>query len=111
MGIGTFVNRPAQPVIAPTRRSHTSTGDLILIATVVALSLLGLLMLYSSSTDFTQLVHQPPTLVFDKQLLWMAIGITAAFVLSNIDYHIWRKLALPLMVVTVILLVAVLLNQ
>jgi cell division protein FtsW len=111
MGIGTFVNRTAQPVITPTRRSRTSTGDLILIAAVVAIGLLGLLMLYSASTDFTQLNHKSPTLVFDKQLLWMAIGIIAAFVLSRIDYHVWRKLSLPVMAVTIILLVAVLINN
>jgi cell division protein FtsW len=41
----------------------------------------------------------------------MAIGIVAAFVLSRIDYHIYRKFAIPLMVVTIVLLIAVLLNN
>jgi cell division protein FtsW len=111
MGIGTFVNRTVQPVIAPTRHSRTSTGDLILIAAVVALGLLGLLMIYSSSTDFHSLEHKSPTMVFNKQLIWMAIGIVFAIILSSLDYHIWRKLAVPLMVLTVGLLIAVLLNN
>jgi cell division protein FtsW len=108
MGIGTFVNRSAQPVIAPTRRSRASTGDLVLIAAVIALCIIGLLMLYSASTDFSLLIEKPPTFIFNKQLIWMAIGIVVAFVLSNIDYHLWRKFALPLMIVTIVLLVAVL---
>ena len=111
MGIGTFVNRSVQPVVAPTRRSRASTGDLIMIAAVIALIILGLLMLYSSSTDFHSLNHKPPTLVFDRQLIWMAIGIVAAFVLSSFDYHIWRKLAIPMMVLTIGLLVAVLIRN
>jgi len=108
MGIGTFVNRTVQPVAAPTNRSRTPTGDLILIAAVVALGIIGLLMLYSASTDFARLIKKPPTYLFNKQLLWIAIGTIAAFVLSNINYHHWRKLALPLMFVTVVALIAIL---
>ena len=108
MGIGTFVNRTVQPVAAPTNRSRTPTGDLILIAAVVALGIIGLLMLYSASTDFARLIKKPPTYLFNKQLLWIAIGTVAAFLLSNINYHHWRKLALPLMFVTVVALIAIL---
>jgi cell division protein FtsW len=108
MGIGTFVNRTAQPVAAPTSRSRTPTGDLILIAAVVALGILGLLMLYSASTDFARQIDKPPTFLFNKQLIWMALGTLAAFVLSSLDYHRWRKYALPLMIVTVIALIAIL---
>ena len=111
MGIGTFVNRPAQPATKTTLRTRTSTGDLILIADVIALSIFGLLMLYSASTDFSLLTYGSPTTIFEKQLLWMVIGIGVAVLLSSIDYHIWRKLALPLMVVTVIALLAVLFNN
>ena len=111
MGIGTFVNRTVQPVAAPTKRSRASTGDLILIAAVVALGILGLLMLYSASTDFARLIEKPPTYLFNKQLIWMGIGIVGAFVLSSIDYHRWRKWALPLMILTIVLLIAVLINN
>jgi len=111
MGIGTFVNRTVQPVAAPTKRSHSPTGDLILIAAVVALGIIGLLMLYSASTDFSRQINKPPTYLFNKQLIWMAIGIVAAFVLSSIDYHHWRKWALPLMILTIVLLIAVLINN
>lgn len=108
MGIGTFVNRSVQPLAAPTNRSRTSTGDLILIATVIALGILGLLMLYSASTDFSLMIDKPPTFLFNKQLIWMAVGIVVAFVLSSIDYHRWRKFALPLMILTIVSLIAVL---
>ncbi len=111
MGIGTFVNRSAQPVATPIRRSRASIGDLIMVAAVIALGLFGLLMLYSASTDFSLLTYNSATKIFNKQLLWMAIGIIAAFVLSRIDYHIYRKLAIPLMVITIGLLIAVLLNN
>jgi cell division protein FtsW len=93
------------------RRSRTSTGDLIMIAAVFALCLLGLLILYSASTDYSRLLDEKPTYLINKQLLWLAIGIVAAFVVSRIDYHTWRKFALPMMIVTIILLIAVLIND
>jgi cell division protein FtsW len=82
---------------------------LFLVATAIALGILGLLMLYSASTDFSMRIYKSPTFIFNKQLLCMVIGIVAAFVLSRIDYHLWLRYALPLMVVTIVLLIAVLL--
>jgi cell division protein FtsW len=111
MGIGTFVNRSVQPVSTPMRHSRLSTGDLIIVTAVIALGLFGLLMLYSASTDFSLLTYGSATFIFNKQLLWMVIGIIAAFVLSRIDYHVWRKFAIPLMVITIVSLIAVLLNN
>jgi cell division protein FtsW len=111
MGIGTFVNQPARPITAPQRRKRTSTGDLILIATVIALCIFGLLMLYSASTDFSYLNYGSQTFMFNKQLIFLACGILIAFAASRVDYHLYRRFALPLMVVAVILLVAVLLTR
>jgi cell division protein FtsW len=109
MGIGTFVSQSTKPAATPSHRNRTSTGDLILIAAVIALGIIGLLMLYSASTDFSLRNYGSPNYMFNKQLLWVAIGIVTAFVVSRLDYHYWQKLALPLMGVTIVMLVAVLL--
>ena len=109
MGIGTFVSQSTKPAAAPRPRSRTSTGDLILIAAVIALGIIGLLMLYSASTDFSLRNYGSPNYMFNKQLIWVAIGIVVAFAVSRLNYHFWLKFALPLMGVTVVMLVAVLL--
>jgi cell division protein FtsW len=111
MGIGTFVNQKARPAVKVTRRAHTSTGDLILIADVIALGIFGLLMLYSAGTDFSLLTYGSANYIFNKQLLWMALGILVAFIFSRLDYHIWRKFAIPLMGITVVMLILVLINN
>ncbi len=117
MGIGTFVNKSARPaVVAPVpargaasaRRPRSSGGDLVLMATVFALGVFGLLMLGSASPDYCKLNGDPPGCLFNKQLLFMAIGILAAFILSRIDYHLWQRFAIPLMGLTLVLLIAVL---
>ena len=120
MGSGTFVNQSARPAAASARRARASGvavpvpargGDMILAAVVIALGIFGLLMLGSASPDFSLWTYKSATYIFNKQLLWMAVGALAAFVLSRIDYHLWRKFAVPLMSVTVILLIAVLINN
>jgi cell division protein FtsW len=108
MGIGTFVNQSSKPITPSARRGRTSTGDLILIAAVAALCLFGLLMLYSASTSYSLQTYNSATYVFNKQLIFMVGGILIAFVVSRIDYHQWRRFALPLMGLTIILLVATL---
>jgi cell division protein FtsW len=111
MGIGTFVNQPTRPITPPERRKRTSTGDLILIATVIALCTFGLLMLYSASTDFSYLNYGSQTFMFNKQLFFLAGGILIAFLLSRLDYHQYRRFALPLMLLAIALLVTVLLTK
>ncbi len=115
MGIGTFVKqdsntRPARtPVQA--RGQRPSSGDLILVAAVVALTIFGLLMLYSASTDFSLQVYGSPMYMFNKQVIFLIAGTIIAFVLSRVDYHHWRRFSIPLMGVTVLALIAVLFNN
>ena len=111
MGIGTFVNQAARPLTPPERRKRTSTGDLILIATVIALCIFGLLMLYSASTDFSYLNYGSQTFMFNKQLIFLVGGILVAFLLSRVDYHQYRRFALPLMLVAIAMLIVVLLTK
>jgi cell division protein FtsW len=109
MGIGSFVNRSAKPAAANSaHQSHTSTGDLILVAAVIALAIFGLLMVYSASTDFSLLNYKSPTYMFNKQVIWTIVGTLVAFLVSRFDYHQWRRYALPLMSATIIMLVAIL---
>jgi cell division protein FtsW len=111
MGIGTFVKQRARTSTSSGKRTRSSGGDLVLVTVVIALGIFGLLMLYSAGTDFSLQTYGSASFIFNKQLLWMGIGTLTAFILSRIDYHLWRKIAVPLMAVTVILLVAVLVNN
>jgi cell division protein FtsW len=111
MGIRSSVNQSTRPAVASARRARPSSGDLVLVAAVIVLGIFGLLMLYSAGTDFSLQNYGSATYIFNKQLLWMAIGTLTAFILSRIDYHFWRKFAVLLMGVTIILLILVLVNN
>lgn len=110
MGTRTFLMQPASQV-EKTRQVRPNSGDLLLLATVIALAVFGLLMLFSASTDFSLLLYDSPTYMFVKQLISMALGGLLAFILARTDYHLWRRYAVPAMAVTIFLLIAVLINN
>ena len=109
MGTGTFVNE------RPTYTSNNSSArfsrgfDMPLLISVVALTVFGLAMLYSSSWDFSLGAYGDAMYMFNRQLMWLAIGLIGAGILAFFDYHHWRKLVVPAMALTIILLVTVLL--
>ena len=109
MGTGTFVNE------RPTYTSNNSSTrfsrgfDMPLLISVVALTVFGLAMLYSSSWDFSLGAYGDAMYMFNRQLMWLAIGLIGAGILAFFDYHHWRKLVVPAMALTIILLVTVLL--
>jgi len=109
MGTGTFVNeRPNLPNAS--HRSGFSHGfDMPLLMAVVALTVFGLAMLYSSSWDFSLGAYGDAMYMFNRQLTWLAFGLVIAGILAFFDYHNWRKLVVPAMAVTIILLMIVLL--
>src|SRR5574339_725842 len=105
MGTGTFVNERVP--FAPPKRLVRSV-DIPLMLTVVALLVFGLIMLYSASFDFSYKEFGSSTYMFTRQVKWMLLGITAAFMLSIFDYHHWRRVVVIAMLGTMGLLVAVL---
>jgi cell division protein FtsW len=110
MGMGTPLDSPLPPVLNEKQRTRHLLGvDVPLLLTMVALLVFGLLMLFSASWDFSIVwLEKPPLYVFSRQLIWVGIGLSAAAVLTFLDYHLWRKLAVPTMLITIAALVGVL---
>jgi cell division protein FtsW len=109
MGTRTFVNERSafSPSKNPVRAVRSA--DIPLILTVIALAVFGLIMLYSASFDFSFNEYGSSTYMFVRQLKWLGLGITVAFVLSLFDYHHWRRVVLFAMLGTIVLLLTVLL--
>ena len=105
MGARTFVNDRISFSFA---RNWRRGVDMPMLLSVVALLVFGLIMLYSASFDFSFIEYGSATYMFNRQLMWLGIGVAAAFLLSVFDYHNWRKMVLPAMLATIALLVTVL---
>jgi cell division protein FtsW len=82
-----------------------------LLIAVVALIVFGLVMLYSSSWDFSLGAYGDAMYMFNRQLMWLGIGLVIAVILAFFDYHHWRKLVVFAMGFTILLLVTVLLTN
>jgi len=85
--------------------------DAPFLMTIITLIVFGLIMMYSASWDYSRTQYHSPTYMFQRQLMWLGIGLVIAFLFSRFDYHHWRKLIVPAMGLTVLLLVSVLLLQ
>jgi len=82
--------------------------DFILFFAVIALLGLGVIMVYSASAVSAQVNFADSYYFLKRQLLWTFLGICAMLFTLSVDYHVWRNLAKPILLVTIILLILVL---
>lgn len=82
--------------------------DFIIFFAVIALLGIGVVMVYSSSAVSAYVNFDDSYYFLKRQIIWASLGLLAMVLTMNVDYHVWRKLAKPVMVVTLILLVLVL---
>ena len=78
-----------------------------LVGIVLVLVTLGVIMLASTSGVQGEVIYKDPNFFLKRQLAALLVGFVAAYVASRIDYKIWRIWALPIGLVTVVLLVLV----
>lgn len=82
--------------------------DMPFLLLVLALLAIGLVMVASSSYVWSYYKNDGDSYFFIKrQLIFAVIGIIAMTGIALFDYHNWRKLAFPILVVAVILLILV----
>jgi cell division protein FtsW len=87
---------------------RTTSYDLALVVVVLALTLLGIAMVYSASGIKALDALDDPRYFLGWQSLWATLGLIGMLVATRVDYHRYRVLALPLLVVAIALLGAVL---
>ena len=91
------------------RRSKTEilgSPDWILLSTALALIALGLMMVYSSTSDLAYREYDDAAYFFKRQVWWLLVGLVAMFVVARMPYRYWMTFSIPIMAVTLLLLVA-----
>ena len=99
--------RPAAGRVAGVRRERHQVSYPLLIA-VLALVAIGVVMVYSASSVQSYLANSDPAAQGMQQAIWAALGLSAMFLASRLDFRLLRYLAIPAYVVTLALLIAVL---
>lgn len=80
----------------------------LLSVTISALVLLGLVMILSASSVSAFTTHGSSFTYFNRQLLWVALGLVGFFVMRRIDYRRLRGVGYLLLAAVLLLLIAVL---
>jgi cell division protein FtsW len=75
----------------------------ILLLTIAGLTALGFVMLFSTSA-FAQESHGDIYFFVKRQAFWLGISLVAGLVGACVDYNFWKKIWLPLFVVSFFLL-------
>ncbi len=120
------INSPPEPVIrstprstprvpaaeaasAETRRSWLASLDTYLLVVIGSLLAISLLMVYSTTFDWSYQVYGDELVKFIEHVRNTGIGLVVMLLLAFINYRLWRRLAVLLLLVTIGALIAVLL--
>ena len=106
----------AAATLATTRRTAARGGvrrerhepAYALLLAVMALTAIGIVMVYSASSVRSYFNSADPAAQGLEQIVWAAIGLVGLLVASRIDFRHLRYLAIPIFVITIVLLAAVL---
>ena len=93
---------------APAGLRAAGPVDLPFLVLVLALVAFGLVMLFSASYAVALYRRGDPYAYIRPQLLYAALGLGAMWLASRVDYHLYHKLAWPVLGVSLALLAAVL---
>jgi cell division protein FtsW len=102
------MNTAALAFARSSARPRQFAFDAILLLTVGALLLLGLVMMTSASISIADRQVQEPLHFFERQMVGVALGLFAAAVAMVIPTIVWERLSLPLLLLAFALLVIVL---
>src|SRR5688572_5147537 len=91
------------------RSGHSRVAmDHVLLVVTLTLALMGLVMVFSASAIVAGNRFQDPEFFLKRQIAWLGFGFLLMHVTSRIDYSLWKKLSMPILICMAILLVMVL---
>ncbi|MBK7093251.1 MAG: putative lipid II flippase FtsW [bacterium] len=85
--------------------------DKLLIIVVGLLLLIGTVVVYSASAMFADSRYGSDTFFFQRQLIWLGLSVAALFIAMRVNYRALCKLAWPLLIISMVLLVVVLFTR
>jgi cell division protein FtsW len=82
--------------------------DLLLMLMAIALTCFGVVMVYSSSNIMAAKRFHDGFFFLKRQGLFAVLGFAIMLGVMHIDYHVWKKMAVPALLLCLVLLVMVL---
>jgi cell division protein FtsW len=88
------------------RTERLGSPDWALLGATAGLVALGLMMVYSSTSDLGYREYGDAAYFFKRQALWLGIGLVIMFVAIRFPYWHWMSLSIPIMGATLLLLLS-----
>ena len=107
----TSTNRTPVKSRAGAVRRERHQADYVILVVVVALTALGILMVYSSSALKGYLSQDDTFATVGPQIQWAILGLVAMLVMMRVDYRYLRLASVPFYVLAIGLLVLVFVPQ
>lgn len=105
--IFTFIGLVISEIPKALKKSQGKTMDRLLMSAVISIALFGVLMVYNTSVPIAIRDFGDAHFFIRDQMLWLVIGIISLMFFSNIEYKFWYLFAVPILLVTLGLLIAV----
>ncbi len=102
---------PVKPKAGQVLQRERHQADYVVLVVVVALTAIGILMVYSSSAIRGYLSAGDPFVTVGPQIQWAVLGIGAMAAMMRVDYRYLRLVSVPFYVLAIVLLVLVFVPQ
>src|SRR5690606_2859414 len=77
------------------------------LVTVAILLAFGLLMIMSAGVSYGQVRFDDSYYFFKQQIIGLLVGGVVLYITTNIDYHLWRRLVMPIFGLALLMLIMV----
>jgi len=98
--------RRTQP--AERSRRRATSPDYVLVLAVAGLIVIGLMMVYSATFDWSYQQYQSSFHIASRQFMWVGLGAVVLVVVAVVPCDLWRRLAVPVMAGALVVLLLVL---
>jgi cell division protein FtsW len=85
------------------------SSDTLILAAVSGLILVGLLVTYTASYSMGDAVYGDGSYFLKRQMIWTTLGVIAMLTMYSIDYRVWQRYSIPIIIGTLVMLTALLL--
>ena len=89
---------------------NLKSGDFLLVILTIGLVIFGIIMVFSASyyQSINESENGSPYNYLIRDIIWAALGFILMLVTTALDYRIYKKIALPALIISFILLVLLL---